>query len=116
MMDSLYIAWQYVSWNRGKTMVLITSITLIAFLPLALQSVLNESEQQLRSRAVDTPLLVGAKGSALDLVMSSLYFDDEVPEVINMQRNLRVLGMVYLPIFCWKHCLGKQMERQLMIR
>ena len=85
VLDSLYIAWQYVRWNRGKTIVLITSITLIAFLPLALQVVLNESEQQLRSRAVDTPLLIGAKGSALDLVMSSLYFDDEVPESINMQ-------------------------------
>ena len=85
VLDSLYIAWQYVRWNRGKTIVLITSITLIAFLPLALQVMLNESEQQLRSRAVETPLLIGAKGSALDLVMSSLYFDDEVPETINMQ-------------------------------
>ena len=43
-MDSLYIAWQYVTWNRGKTLVLITSITLITFLPIALQVLLNESE------------------------------------------------------------------------
>lgn len=85
MIDSLYIAWQYVRWNRGKTLVLITSITLIAFLPLALQIVLQESEHQLQSRAVNTPLLIGAKGSALDLVMNSLYFDDEVPQAINMQ-------------------------------
>lgn len=85
MMDSLYIAWQYVTWNRGKTLVLITSITLIAFLPMTLQVLLNESEQQLRSRAVDTPLLLGARGSALDLVMNSLYFDDEIPQTISMQ-------------------------------
>ena len=90
VLDSLYIAWQYVRWNRGKTIILITSITLIAFLPLALQVMLNESEQQLRSRAVDTPLLIGAKGSALDLVMSSLYFDDEVPETINMQAVRKI--------------------------
>ncbi len=90
MMDSLYVAWQYVTWNRGKTLVLITSITLITFLPMALQVLLNESEQQLRSRAIETPLLVGAKGSALDLVMSSLYFDDEVPEIISMQAARQV--------------------------
>ncbi len=89
-MDSLYIAWQYVTWNRGKTLVLITSITLITFLPMALQVLLNESEQQLRSRALETPLLVGARGSALDLVMSSLYFDDQVPEIISMQAVRQV--------------------------
>jgi putative ABC transport system permease protein len=30
-------------------------------------------------------LIVGAKGSSLDLVMNSLYFDDEIPELVNMQ-------------------------------
>ena len=34
------------------------------------------------SRAVSTPLVVGTKGSALDLVMNTLYFDDEVPELM----------------------------------
>ena len=90
MMDSLYIAWQYVTWNRGKTLVLIASITLIAILPMTLQVLLNESEQQLRSRAADTPLLLGARGSALDLVMNSLYFDDEIPQMISMQAVVQV--------------------------
>lgn len=90
MMDSLYIAWQYVTWNRGKTSVLIASITLIAILPMTLQVLLNESEQQLRSRALDTPLLVGARGSALDLVMNSLYFDNEIPQMISMQAVMQV--------------------------
>ena len=85
MMDSLYVAWRYVTWNRGKTLVLIASITLIVFLPLALQVLLDESERQLRTRALDTPLLLGAGGSALDLVMSSLYFDDELPARIDMR-------------------------------
>jgi putative ABC transport system permease protein len=63
----------------------VTCITLIAFLPLALQILLDESEQLLRARAVETPLVIGAKGSALDLVMNSLYFDKEVPQLISMQ-------------------------------
>ncbi len=85
MYDSLYVAWRYVSFNKVKTATLVTCITLIAFLPLALERLLNESERQLMSRAVSTPLLVGAKGSALDLVMSALYFGDGVPEPINMK-------------------------------
>jgi len=90
MIDSLYIAWRYVVFNRAKTVTLIACITLIAFLPLALELLLGESERQLMSRAASTPLVVGAKGSALDLVMNTLYFDDEVPEPITMTEADRV--------------------------
>jgi len=91
MMDSFYIAWKYLRFNKIKTATLIACITLISFLPGALQLLLNESERQLMSRAVSTPLVVGAKGSALDLVMNSLYFDDEVPELISMEAADRVM-------------------------
>ncbi len=65
-------------------------MTLIAFLPLALQVLLDESERQLMSRAVLTPLVVGTKGSALDLVMNTLYFDDEVPELMTRAEANRI--------------------------
>ena len=99
MFDSFYIAWKYIVYNRIKTAVLIASITLISFLPFALQLLLNESERQLMSRAVTTPLVVGAKGSALDLVMNTLYFDDEVPELITLEASNRVMDTnLALPI------------------
>jgi putative ABC transport system permease protein len=85
MLDSLYIAWKYVRYNKVKTFTLIACITLIAFLPVSLELLLDESEQQLMSRAVSTPLVVGEKGSALDLLMNTLYFGDEVPELITME-------------------------------
>jgi putative ABC transport system permease protein len=91
MIDSIYIAWKYVSFNKIKTGTLVASITLISFLPMALQLMLTESERQLMSRAVSTPLVVGAKGSALDLVMNTLYFGDEVPELISMGASDRVM-------------------------
>ena len=91
MIDSLYIAWKYVSFNRLKTLILVACITLISSLPLALQLLLGESERQLMSRAASTPLLIGAKGSALDLVMNSLYFDDEVPEPVSMTVPEQIL-------------------------
>lgn len=102
MRHSFYLSWQYLIFNRVKFGILVACVTLIAFLPLALQILLNESEQQLRARAVDTPLLLGSKGSALDLVMNSLYFDDEVPELITHQavNDIENSGLAYaIPLY-----------------
>lgn len=85
MIDSLYLAWQYIIFNKTRTAILVACITLIVFLPMVLQRVLEKCERQLMSRAVSTPLLVGAKGSALDLVMNSLYFTSVAPELITMR-------------------------------
>jgi len=90
MLDSFYIAWKYIQYNRIKTAVLVACITLISFLPFALQLLLHESERQLMSRAVETPLVVGKKGSSLDLVMNTLYFGDDVPELLTMAASDRI--------------------------
>ena len=66
MLDSLYVAWRYLAFNRLRTATLIACVTLLAALPAALQVLLAESDRQLRARAAATPLLLGAKGSALD--------------------------------------------------
>ncbi|NNK94361.1 MAG: hypothetical protein HKP41_08425, partial [Desulfobacterales bacterium] len=91
MMDSFYLAWRYLSFNKVRTCILVACITIIAVLPLALEILLNESERQLSLRAQSSPLLIGAKGSALDLVMNSLYFSDEVPEAITMEAARQVM-------------------------
>jgi putative ABC transport system permease protein len=90
MIDSLYIAWKYIGFNKVKTATLVACITLISFLPVALELLLNESERQLMLRAVSTPLVIGAKGSALDLVMNTLYFGDDVPELMTMAASDRI--------------------------
>lgn len=82
MIDSFYIAWRYIVYYRLRTAILVSSLSLIAVLPLTLQILLAEAEQQLLERAAQTPLVLGAKGSSLDLVMNTLYFDDEIPEMI----------------------------------
>ena len=102
MINSLYIAWHYIVFNKVRSATLVACITLIAFLPMALQLVLTESEQLLQSRATSTPLLLGARGSALDLVMNSIYFDDEVPEILSMQAadELAETGLGYaIPLY-----------------
>jgi putative ABC transport system permease protein len=86
-MDSLYLAWRYLAFNKLRTATLVICVTLIAILPLALQVLLAESERQLLARAGSTPLLLGARGSALDLAMNALYFADETPELISMAAD-----------------------------
>jgi putative ABC transport system permease protein len=87
---SLYIAWQYIRFNKVKTFTLVACVTLIAFLPFVLKLLLDESEKKLMSRAVSTPLIVGAKGSALDLVMNTLYLGGDAPETITMAAADRI--------------------------
>lgn len=82
MKDVIYLAWRYLVFNRWKTGILIAAITVIIFLPLALELVLDRSSERLRSRAADTPLLFGAPGSALELALNSLYFSGESPETL----------------------------------
>ncbi|OVE78095.1 hypothetical protein BVX98_01400 [bacterium F11] len=86
-MDSFVLAWKYIRFNKMKTIILVTCLTIILALPMALDRLLSESEDQLLSRAVSTPLILGAKGSALDLVMNTLYFGDETPEPISMKAS-----------------------------
>jgi putative ABC transport system permease protein len=90
MIHSLYIAWRYLRFHWARSLTLVACVTLIAVLPLSLELLLDESERQLLSRAETTPLVVGAKGSSLDLVMNSLYFGDTVPELLSMAAVERV--------------------------
>jgi len=109
LIDSLYIAWQYIRSNKIRTATLIACITLISFLPVSLQLLLGESERQLMSRAVSTPLVIGAKGSSLDLVMNSLYFSDEVPELVDMEASERIMesGLALpIPVYVRFHARG----------
>lgn len=90
MRDCLYLAWRYLAHHRVKTAVLITSITLILFIPSGLRVLVRQSERQLTARAEATPLLIGAKGSPLELVLNALYFRADVPEPMRYAEALRV--------------------------
>jgi putative ABC transport system permease protein len=90
--DVLYIAWRYLAFNRWKTGILIAAITVILFLPLALELVLDRSSERLRARADATPLLLGAPGSPLELVLSSLYFDGKPSASLAYRTATEVAG------------------------
>jgi putative ABC transport system permease protein len=90
MREVLYLAWRYLAHNRVKTAVLVGSIMLIVYLPVALRVLVDQSAADLMSRADATPLLVGAKGSPLELALSSLYFESDMPELTTYSEAERV--------------------------
>ena len=90
MRDVIYLAWRYLAFHRVKSVILIASITLIAFLPVGLRVIVRQSADELTSRAQATPLLVGAAGSPLELVLNSLYFETETPRLTDFEESLQV--------------------------
>ena len=74
MKDSLYLAWQYLRHHRTKTLLLVLSLSVFIGLPLVMRAMSHATQESLLSRAESTPLLLGKKGSSLDLVVESLYF------------------------------------------
>lgn len=86
MNDVLYLAWRYVAYHRKKTTILVLAIALIVFIPSGLRVLVRKGEMQLTARAEATPLLLGAKGSSLELALNSLYFAGDQPDSIEFQE------------------------------
>jgi len=74
-----YLAWQYLRWHRWKASILVAAVTLVLYLPLGLQLVVEQTARDMNARADATPLVLGGRGSPLELVLNALYFSDEQP-------------------------------------
>jgi putative ABC transport system permease protein len=89
-MRTLLLAWRYIVFHKMKTMILIVSITLTAYLPVLTPILLARILQRLTARAATTPLVIGAKGSRFDLVLHALYFETEPPGTISMLEVAKI--------------------------
>lgn len=85
MKGALFLGWRYLAHHRFKSAILIASVTLMMFLPATTRFLVADSAKALTARAESTPLLVGAKGSQLELVLNALYFHAERPPEISHQ-------------------------------
>lgn len=74
MNDSMYLAWRYLRHHRTKTTLIVLSLSVFLALPLIMGALSRATQRSLLSRAEATPLLLGKKGSSLDLVVEALYF------------------------------------------
>ena len=70
----LHLGLRYLARHRAKATLLVLAFSLAAFLPVSLSRIIAQVEETLRSRAVDTDLVLGHAGSALELTFNALYF------------------------------------------
>ncbi|MHC5109401.1 MAG: ABC transporter permease [Planctomycetota bacterium] len=97
MIDTLYIAWKYIVYHKVKTSILLVAVTFILFLPLALRVLVRACEAQLMARAATTPLVIGSKGSSLDLAIDTLYLESKPLDYIPFSQFARVLDTSLAP-------------------
>jgi putative ABC transport system permease protein len=109
MLPSFYLALRYLLFHKIRTAVLILSLAIVVFLPNGLHRLIQESETRLMARAEATPMIIGAKGSSTDLVINTLYFQQEPIEQMSMAMPdlLRDTGFGYaIPVFTAFHARG----------
>ena len=110
MDGSFYLAWQYVRRHRWTTAILVAALALIIYLPAALEVIVTNATTHFRERAESTPLVVGPRSSALEMVLASVYFDKPAEGVIRMQEFERIerqmLGQV-IPVHARYTARGK---------
>jgi putative ABC transport system permease protein len=82
LQNSFYVAARYLTYHRGRTLILVFALALILFVPILIERIVTKGEARLASRAQSTPLVLGSAGSSLDLAMSSLYFIKKQPAPI----------------------------------
>lgn len=81
----LYLVWRYISFNWGKSAILLISLTVTVLMPICLHHLTHVFEQTIRERAIKSPLLLGVKGSDYDLTMHALYFRSDLHDTFPVQ-------------------------------
>lgn len=84
MSASLHLALRHVLRQRVQTWLLAGALGLMLAVPFSLRVILSAAEAQMRARAEQTPLVLGARGSALDLMLTALYFKKQPLPPIGM--------------------------------
>ena len=106
MSGALHLAWRYVVHHRTRTLLLSTALGLTLALPLAVRSFVQIAQAELRTRAEATPLVIGAKGSALELALNALYFRRHGVELIAKKDEaaLKATGLAkVIPLYVRYH-------------
>lgn len=77
MSAAFHLAARYVLRHRFQSALLAGALGLVFALPLCLRVLIEHAQKELRARAAATPQIIGTRGSALDLMMTALYFKRE---------------------------------------
>lgn len=103
---SLHLAARYLSRHRARAALLALALGLTLALPLAVNGLMRLAQREMRARAEATPLVLGARGSPLELTLNALYFRRSGVETIPAREaeNLRATGLArVLPLYVRFH-------------
>lgn len=88
--SALYLASRSLWWYRGRAGTVILCLALTLWLPITVRLLLNQFRHDIIARAKATPLVIGAKGSRIDLALKALYFDTVAPDQTKMAETFFV--------------------------
>lgn len=89
------MAARYVQRHRTQSLLLALALGTVLALPAAVRVFAKTVERETRQRAAATPQVLGARGSALDLLLSALYFRRQpvAPIEVRQVEELRAGGL-----------------------
>ncbi|MDB4736331.1 hypothetical protein OAF93_01030 [Planctomycetota bacterium] len=90
MSGILYLAWRHAAAHRARTSLLVACVALALWVPWTAGALAGQYDQALRSRAAETPLIIGAPGNRYDLTLAALYFRPSQLETIPYQELERL--------------------------
>jgi putative ABC transport system permease protein len=71
---AFFLAWRSLLWHRGRSWTVVISLAMTIWLPVTVHVLLTRFRSEITARSNATPLIVGARGSRMDLVLHTLYF------------------------------------------
>lgn len=83
-MNALLLALRYMRYYWVRSVILVVCVSVAIFLPLAVHVLVGYYNRIMIERSDRTPLVIGAKGSAYDLVLSTVYFKGKVDKRLTM--------------------------------
>lgn len=95
MRGAIYLALMHARANRVQSLVLVLCIAVTAALPLSASLLMARYDRSLRSRAEQTPLVGGARGSRFDLVLATTHFRRAtvVPTTMGLAERLQAMRL-----------------------
>lgn len=82
MKQAFHLASRYLIWNRGQSLTVMFSLSVMIWIPLTVRMALHQFEREIAARGKATPLVIGARGSRTDLVLHTLYFEAPPAETV----------------------------------
>ena len=86
MRGLLLLARRSLAYHRGRSVVIACCLALAIALPVSVRLMVARFQAQVTSRAEQTPLVIGARGSRFDLALHAMYFHSQPPASITMEE------------------------------